>query len=361
MPVSILAAPNLKPQPVPHHTTADSHPLGFVEYISHLDPRSTLVVSSDVPKDTFVPLRGGLVDLVLQAYCKHHNLVIRPDDVWIAIVSQFARFAEANAEVLRSRFVNFEGKKNLTFVSSGTMQTPGLMAEAVDWFEAEIHKNVKDQDLRRWIIPHFSTTTQTDRIVGGMLLMTTVKSYFDYEMELLCGIPRITLEGERQDWEEVLLRASRLASYGSDCVAWQDMLVPILGHFVAAFDGTVDLEFWNRICDIHILGSGSDYLSGWITTFTVFDKHGKWQANCKTIPDHIDEPTTPWCVLSEENVTTGCPTCPIKVNDNGDEYNATLVVGLIGGTIEPDQTTLRPLVGWAVCRDPAKPSDPSEE
>jgi hypothetical protein len=50
----------------------------------------------------------------VMAYNKHLNLVIRPDDVWVAILTQFSAHVNAHSEKLRSLFVTFEGKKNLT-------------------------------------------------------------------------------------------------------------------------------------------------------------------------------------------------------------------------------------------------------
>ena len=32
---------------------------------------------------------NGFVDAVLAAYNQHHHLILRPDDVWIAILAQF--------------------------------------------------------------------------------------------------------------------------------------------------------------------------------------------------------------------------------------------------------------------------------
>jgi len=36
-----------------------------------------------------VPNSNGFVNSLAAAYNQHHDLVIRPDDVWIAILSQF--------------------------------------------------------------------------------------------------------------------------------------------------------------------------------------------------------------------------------------------------------------------------------
>ena len=35
----------------------------------------------------FIPRKNGFVDTVVEAYSKHHALVIRPDDVWITILT----------------------------------------------------------------------------------------------------------------------------------------------------------------------------------------------------------------------------------------------------------------------------------
>lgn len=52
----------------------------------------------------------GFASAVLNAYNYHANLVIRPDDVWQAVLSQFSYYVKGHSEELRSRIVDFEGK-----------------------------------------------------------------------------------------------------------------------------------------------------------------------------------------------------------------------------------------------------------
>ncbi|KAK8088538.1 hypothetical protein PG997_003499 [Apiospora hydei] len=59
------------------------------------------------------PSTNGFVDSAWKAYSYHHNLVIRPDDVWFAILTQFSFYVNANSERLRDKFVSFEGKRAL--------------------------------------------------------------------------------------------------------------------------------------------------------------------------------------------------------------------------------------------------------
>jgi len=44
---------------------------------------------------------SGFVNSIFLAYNRHHNLVIRPDDVWIAIATQFSYYVNWRAEEFR--------------------------------------------------------------------------------------------------------------------------------------------------------------------------------------------------------------------------------------------------------------------
>ncbi|KAJ7604156.1 hypothetical protein FB45DRAFT_1044189 [Roridomyces roridus] len=62
---------------------------------------------------------NGFVHTVVEAYNHHRALVIRPDDVWLAILSQFNFFVNANAELLRANFVAHEGQRKLVVDAFG--------------------------------------------------------------------------------------------------------------------------------------------------------------------------------------------------------------------------------------------------
>ena len=71
-----------------------------------------------------------------------------------------------------------------------------------------------DLELADWVMPNFSTTTNKDRIVGSVLFMGAMQSYFAYKHALMCGIPTVTLLGEREDWEVLLSRVDKLRTFG---------------------------------------------------------------------------------------------------------------------------------------------------
>ncbi|KAK6995722.1 hypothetical protein R3P38DRAFT_3074754, partial [Favolaschia claudopus] len=191
----------------------------------------------------------------------HHALVIRPDDVWIAIVSQFSFYVHGNAERLRDIFVADEGNRDLEFSVGSWPPNCG--------------------NLRDWILPKFSTTTSTDTTISSLLMLATTKKYFEYKMTFFCGIPQVTLEGSRADWESILQRLEKLKKYGIEAIAWYHLLLPVLSRFVKAFDDLEalddNLEFWQKVARRESFGSHGAYCSGSITAFCVFTPEGKWQ------------------------------------------------------------------------------------
>jgi hypothetical protein len=233
-----------------------------------------------------VPQKNGFVHTVIDAYNHHHALVLRPDDVWICILTQFNFFLNGpgRAEALRSKFVAHEGKKKLTIRTVGTRYTVDFGALARQMTD-KIHENVVDPELRAWIMPAFSTTTPNDTVVGAVTMMATLRAYFDYEISLCCGIPLVRLEGEREDWEDILARIEKLKEYGLETTAWYHLLRPVLSRFVRAFDvadfasSDENASFWQRVAHVLDGGSGPVYLSGWITAFCAFSDKGRWMGN----------------------------------------------------------------------------------
>lgn len=62
---------------------------------------------------------SGLIHALEAAYSNHRHLVLRPDDIWHAMLSQFSIYVNKNSESLRGSFVVHEGQKTyvIPFVS----------------------------------------------------------------------------------------------------------------------------------------------------------------------------------------------------------------------------------------------------
>jgi hypothetical protein len=92
-------------------------------------------------------------------------------------MTQFGFYVNKYAEELRDRFVDFEGKKQLTIDFEGDFQMDRL---AVAMVQQEVVKNIKDPSVVDWMLPAFTTTEAVDQFVASMSIMATLQKYFEY-------------------------------------------------------------------------------------------------------------------------------------------------------------------------------------
>ncbi|CAM6084378.1 unnamed protein product [Calypogeia fissa] len=344
-------------------------------------PSAERFAFTDLSKSKVCFKRNGLVDTAVLAYNNHHHLVLRPDDVWIAILSQFNLYVNANAKQLRHLFVTHKGKKHLVITLPGSRYDVhfGRFAKYMGHL---IQENVKDPELREWIIPKFSTTTDNDRIVSSIMMMATLKAYFSYECFLACGLPAVTMLGEKADWETLLAKAEKLPSYGEQTAQWHALLKPVLGGFVRSFeepDSERTKDFWQKIAHFSNGGSGPTYLSGWITAFCFFDTEGKPLYSSDTVGketnwDGEELGTLNMDGVDYHRVETGdiaasYAEVDVKLNDNGVEFKTVMVAGLVGMEItssgvkgkdhEGKDDTVQPVAGWWLFEERAIPKPES--
>ncbi|XP_024544605.1 uncharacterized protein LOC112351277 [Selaginella moellendorffii] len=312
---------------------------------------------TSVDATAFLPEKNGFVAAAIKAYSFHHNLVIRPDDVWLAIAVQFGFFVNGNGEALRSIFVDHEGKKELVVSQQAALHSGdyGLLAREMS---VALKETVKDEKVCDWILPSFSTTTKNDVVVGSVVLMATFKSYFEYRFRLCCGIPYVTLLGTTEDWEEIDRRVDELEKYGSECQKWRVMLKKITAQFVESSKGNADTDFWNRICHRIGGGSGPRYISGWISAFCVFDSNGHWRGDEKSYRKDFynDAVELEYPVIEDNSIPPGYLTVDVKVDDNGKAYEAFMFAGHMRyEVVEDDNKGIAPKAVWAMTlKDKAK-------
>ncbi|CAL8133331.1 unnamed protein product [Orchesella dallaii] len=353
------------PEPLYYHSHPERFPSSSFSLIEELEEftennLTEVLQSTEFPSRTFAS-SSGFVKTVLEAYSQHHNLVIRPDDIWAAIMIQFSFYVNKNAEKLRSKFVDFEGKRELSVeISGGSIYTVPYSL-FVKLMTREIDRNLVDPEVKEWIMPNFTTTTQNDYVSVGVVLMATMKHYFDYEFRMLCGIPNITLDGTVEDWKNILGRLEKLKEY--ELENWHDMLYPIISKFVDAKEGRVDGWFWEGIVSRRNDGpcGSPDLITGWITAFCVFDKKGNWQESSET-DDETDmigrmakfwhSITSKWPEIEIDKIPGGVVEVDVTLNDHGKKYQSLMLAGHMGVEVKEDGVTMQPALGWAIALKP---------
>ena len=306
--------------------------------------------------------RHGLVSSILEAYNHHHNLILRPDDVWQAILTQFSFYVNARSEDLRDYFVDFQEKKTLVVeMPPGTLFSTDFGNFANRMVEEQIAKNVKDPDTVDWLLPKFSTTTMGDRIAASVTMMSTLQAYFNFVCMMCCGIPEVTLEGTPADWRLLRRKIDRLPLFdvkGKDPVMekWLSLLVPVLDHFVSSADGSPDLSFWDTVCSRIGGGSGPSYLSGWVTVFACFKCNGSWQGDIisDTPYGQCGSQLAKWPVVETSDIPAGAVSVSVVIDDNGTQYDTHMLAGQFAFEIVASRhdankfDTIRPRTDWCI-------------
>jgi hypothetical protein len=297
----------------------------------------------EMPDGTTYAKPNGFVHAAIVAYSDHHHLQIRPEDIWLAILNQLSFYINGHAEELRQFFVSHEGQMELKVIEMGTLRTLDYGPLAIQMTQ-EIEKNVNDPELRTWVMPDFSTTTYTDHVTAAVLFMGAMQGYFSYAFETMCGIPSVTLLGERADWENIRSRLDKLERLGEEPAKFGELLKIVLEFFVKSFDDPKNpdvLDFWGRIAHETYGGSGPTWLSGWITAFCFWNEKGKRLHGPRSsdyFPSRPEDVATSSSRLDlddfhsvdTEIIPMGYSSVPVTVNDNGIKYKTRMVAGSVG-------------------------------
>ena len=314
----------------------------YFEYLDFFDER--LVVISTL-KDSLTYASHPFLTSARLAYAQHRPLVISPDIVWLVIERGFATHIDIHAEELRSKFVPFEGKKELEIYAE-----PGLMNKSAEEWEplfAQFSEQIAvwtGSELVQTLKSDFSTSTPTSITASEIMIMSAMQHYFDYHVTSICGIPDIYLEGTAQDWNHLIEKANALRQYNLDW--WIDELEPVLKKIAATANGECDIVFWQSIIrkkDIPVEGEEMcgyrpphEQIDGWIVKFYPYTRYSRrtldflYDTDISELPD-------------EESAA------PLKYTDiDNTVYNLDIHAGLVG--IEEDTTTraLRLVIAWWV-------------
>ncbi|EHK50530.1 hypothetical protein TRIATDRAFT_210863 [Trichoderma atroviride IMI 206040] len=325
-----------------------------------------------------VPYKNGFVNGIIRAFQQDLHLVLRADDMWLAIMTQFSSYVNGHSEEMREMFVSHKGKKELVVdVRPQSIATIDFQHMA-SLFAGLIQENVVDPGLKQWMLPDFSTTTAGDVGVAAMVMMATMQAYFEYNLRGGCGFPSVTLLGERADWVHLVQKVEKLATYGGELAAWSQLLIKIAEKMVETFDQPDSQsikDFWMRA--VHTEGANSsrrvETLSGWLTAFCYWNEKGTKTNqrgdkekvmssgeeidNWRLVVDGVAFP-----IIAARDVPRATAEVPVTVLDYGTHtrYDTTVIAGFVGVEStaskkgEPNDT-VQPRAGYWVLIDEARP------
>ncbi|NUO02222.1 MAG: DUF4419 domain-containing protein [Saprospiraceae bacterium] len=307
-----------------------------------------------------------------RAYSDHRPLTISPDMVWLIIVQGFAMHVNENAEALRKRFVDFDGKTNIDVQRNDFVKGDpnNKWEEVFPEFSYKIGEYT-GQTLKDLVVANFSTSGNIEKAAFEVSLMDAMDHYFSYSFSILCGIPEIRLEGTPEDWALIEEKAQQLAQY--DLNWWIKDLAPILREFTLAAKGSVNQHFWEDLFKIDYLDvvcGEEPSMTGWMVKFFPYlpglkGEEDEIAARNPLVGRDIKsffkkgrsgkkEYMGP--KIAGSDFATGLSKAGFIFNDNGRLYKMEFNAGFIGISQDHVTKALRPEMGWAVIDTNQPPS-----
>ena len=81
--------------------------------------------------------KNSLIQGLISSYKNHYPITISPDMIWILILQGYSRFMDKYSEKVRNKYVNFEGKKNIS------IKREGLVFERIEKYNWRIYSKNK--------------------------------------------------------------------------------------------------------------------------------------------------------------------------------------------------------------------------
>lgn len=231
---------------------------------------------------------NGFVSTVHKAFASETPIAFAPSQIWTLVLQAVSIHVNENAEEMREIFVSHQGQKELKVQMdhlNGNGNNPArAWATAFPVFAKKLSDNIVDPGLEALLTEPFSTSDAVDRVVFTITMMDTLKKYFEYRCTTMCGIPKVTLLGSKEDWIGLRRRAEKICEQLKLCW-WSVELLPVLDEFVRLASGDASNKvFWhNMYRDLSATGSGEEYSGfGWINVFFPYTakQGGGFQRRC---------------------------------------------------------------------------------
>ncbi len=217
-------------------------------------------------------------------YANHWAPVFTPDILWFTLLNEVATIVRDNAEAVRELFTFSKDKVHITVLTGDPVVLPvnRVVAALKEFVPVGI-----DQFL-----PTFTTSTEASYLAFAAAFCDVVSPYYSYGM-MMCGFPRIILQGVIEDYVKVTenwrgLPPKLVAAMGGFHSKALSILENVTLHFEGAGRDTDRSRiFWQSIFAAKRCGSGGQTeVSGWFTEL-LHKGHGDASAYASNFDPHV--------------------------------------------------------------------------
>jgi Domain of unknown function (DUF4419) len=305
--------------------------------------RRKKIESCSDPYGKYIPCQyHPLVEASHKAFDEHRPLVLSPDMIWLLIAQGVSLHVNANAEKLRSQFVNFNGRlmieisRDQFIKDSRDNDWQGVFSEFSSKIKDSMQPGIYDK-----LVTFFSTTGTIEKAANEIVLLETVQNYFDCVMHTMCGIPFVIQEGTAEDWQLISEKTEELADwFGLDW--WINEIAPIVAKMASSAAGKNEKDFWKSWYHLNDR-SGGPYICGHISRFFPYLKNydtGLFNRKVEEFQDGMGGLTT-------EQIPSGISSTKFLWHYYKKHYNMSFTAGFVGCT-QNDAFAIKPKIGWAV-------------
>ena len=296
--------------------------------------------------------KKSLIQGLILAYKNHYPIVISPDMIWILILQGYSRFMDKYSELVREKYVNFEGKKTLNVKRIGIFPKEAskeTWQEIIDDFIKGIKYYVGGEVIEN-LQSDFTTTEEVTLATSQMTIMSAMKNYFNFELGMGgCGISSIILEGTIEDWEKIKSKLVFFSNKSYGLSWWTKHLIPIIDKIIVtknyySKEKKINDEIQKFWKDMVRIKKGKDeyydpfIINGWIIKFIPNFSENK--------PKLFDE-------MKKEDIPDQILNCPLKLTVYNMDmtktiHNCYLASGFYGMTQNKKNYSIRPVIGYAL-------------
>ena len=304
---------------------------------------------------SFKGLRNYFILALHAAFMYHLPFQLRPDDIWIVIAQGIATHITENAEALRTKFVDFDGKKEI-IVRDDSLN---INSKNNDWsfvlnqFDEGI-RNLTNNDISDLMTCDFSTSSIVTQTASKCVLFKAMGEYFKFTTMTLSGIPEIRLVGSLADWKKVQTKCQKLKQMNIGLDFWLQHLLPVIDNIVDTVtilsgDGELNErlhDFWDSIYHLQSQ-SGGDGVSGWVKTLFPYDIHQKKNPELDWELDKQREITMS-IAMSPQDFPGSFSRAPMIWKYFDMEIKCGMYGGIFGFAQQAESGCIAPVIGWVI-------------
>ncbi len=216
---------------------------------------------------------GGLfLNTVHNCFDRHFPLGIRPEALMWMILHEVGVTVRQNPDDYRDFFTASAENEHIEVCNDDLRLD--RFDQSMEWATGigDMYEELRERipsDIIEDMMPTISTHDFDSQVASMVAVLDAASPYYSYGMGTMCGIPRIRLFGESQDYDSVVASATMLSEkFAGHLSQYFQYLLPVLKEIADTATGRKqpDNDFWSSIYK-HYSGSGTDDMDGWITAF----------------------------------------------------------------------------------------------